>query len=261
MKEKFELSDDFIADFHEGISISNNRHIHSVYEFYFLCNGEIEYFTENGYVTVKKGDLVIIPPNTIHKSIPKSTPSRQRILFYIKKNFLESFGEDILMPHIGVYHLNEKEKNILYDIFEEYNNDRNESFIKANLCILAIQLSRKEHSVSYENKNSINERIEKIIKYINANYAMEITLEETAKIFFMNTSYLSRIFKEKTGVKFTEYLNKYRIKKSIELLSNTDLSVTEISAKTGFNSSNHYCKVFKQVMGTSPLNYRKNLRG
>ena len=261
MKDKFEMSDDFVADFHEGISISNNRHIHSVYEFYFLCDGEIEYFTENGYVSVKKGDLVVIPPNTIHKSIPKSTPSRQRILFYIKKNFVESFEDDIVLPQIGVYHLSEKEKNIVYDILEEYNNEKNESFIRANLCILAIQLSRKENAASYENKNSINERIEKIIKYINANYATEITLGETAKRFFMNTSYLSRIFKEKTGVTFTEYLNKYRIKKSIELLSNTDMSVTEISAKTGFNSSNHYCKVFKNVTGISPLSYRKNLRG
>lgn len=261
MKDRFELKDDFIADFHEGMSISNNRHIHNVYEFYFLCNGEIEYFTENGYVPVKKGDLVIIPPNTIHKSIPKSTQSRERILFYMEKNFLEAFGEDIMLPQIGVYHLSEREKNIVYDIFEEYNNEGNELFIQANLCILAIQLSRKEHTVPYENKNSINERIEKIIKYVNANYLSEITLEETAKRFFMNASYLSRIFKEKTGVKFVEYLNKYRIKKSIEFLSNTDMSVTEISAKTGFNSSNHYCKVFKHVMGTSPLNYRKNLRG
>jgi transcriptional regulator GlxA family with amidase domain len=55
-----------------------------------------------------------------------------------------------------------------------------------------------------------------------------------------------------------EYLIHYRIQKSIELLTKTDMSITEIGYATGFASASHYTKTFREMMGCTPAKYRKD---
>ena len=95
------------------------------------------------------------------------------------------------------------------------------------------------------------------VEYINNNFAENITLEEISEKFHVSKSHFSRKFKEVTGIGFNEYILLVRIKYSELLLMETDLSITEISGKCGFNSSCYFTSVFKKYKGMTPFKFRK----
>jgi len=66
-----------------------------------------------------------------------------------------------------------------------------------------------------------------------------------------------RLFKQTLHQTAIEYLLHYRIKKSLNLLTETDLSISEILYRCGFNSASYYTEVFNKIIGTSPRDYRK----
>ena len=74
---------------------------------------------------------------------------------------------------------------------------------------------------------------------------------------FCTQTYLSRLFKEKTGKNFVEYLTEVRIEHIKELLKNSDLKIVEICTMTGYDNPRYFSKVFKQATGMTPREYRE----
>lgn len=109
----------------------------------------------------------------------------------------------------------------------------------------------EEHS---EKVNNIEIKIE---KYIADNYNKDISIATMAEEFKISSLYFSRYFKSQIGSNFLETLNKYRIKKALELLNNTELSMTEISEMTGFNNYKSFARNFKKYTGKIPSEYSK----
>ena len=97
----------------------------------------------------------------------------------------------------------------------------------------------------------------KVFDYIENNYSRQITLDEVAKLFYVSKSYFCRVFKHNFGKTFNNYVCIYRIEKACVFLKNTNLSVSEISLKVGFNSFSFFDKMFKRYIGVSPMDYRK----
>jgi len=102
-----------------------------------------------------------------------------------------------------------------------------------------------------------NPSVKRILDYIEENYAKSLTLTELANHFHFNPSYLSTYFSTHIHEGFTEYVTKVRIEKSIELLHNRNISISEISEKVGYSDHSYFCKVFKKLKGMSPSSYRK----
>ncbi len=95
--------------------------------------------------------------------------------------------------------------------------------------------------------------------YIENNYQnSNLSLSEIADYLDINKSYLSTLFNEKQNISFTDYTNSIRIKNARYMLTNTTLSVNDISIKTGFNTVQNFIKVFKKHVGMTPGQYRKN---
>lgn len=102
-------------------------------------------------------------------------------------------------------------------------------------------------------------RIEyKIEKYIEENYDKDISITTMAEEFKVSSQYFSRYFKTLTGNNFLDTLNKYRIKKALELIDLENLSMTEIAKMTGFNSYKSFARNFKKYTGEIPSKYTKN---
>lgn len=95
-------------------------------------------------------------------------------------------------------------------------------------------------------------------EYIFANYNKDVTLDAIARACFCNSSYLSYIFKKKTGMKVSEYINSFRINRAKFYLSISDFTITQISEKVGFNDSGYFSRVFKKSTGISPDAFRKS---
>ncbi|MCG8485737.1 MAG: response regulator [Clostridia bacterium] len=99
--------------------------------------------------------------------------------------------------------------------------------------------------------------IEDVINYINVYYMEDITLDTICNNFYINASYFSKIFKERTGMNYNKYLTDVRIAKSKNLLSSTNLKVFEISKIVGYNDPKYFSKVFKENTNLSPAEYKK----
>ena len=98
--------------------------------------------------------------------------------------------------------------------------------------------------------------IERVKQYVENHYDEKITLQVVAHEMYINASYLSNLFSEVTGVNYSDYVTSVRIRNAKKLLRTTDLSIEEISRRTGFSDSKYFSKVFKKVAGRTPRSYR-----
>ncbi|MDQ6420290.1 response regulator [Paenibacillus sp. LHD-117] len=94
-------------------------------------------------------------------------------------------------------------------------------------------------------------------KYVDDNFAYELTLAGLADMFHLNETYLSGLFKNRVGVTFSEYLTKLRMNKAGELLRESDLKLTDIAMLVGVSSSSYFSTSFKKYFGMSPKEYRE----
>ena len=99
-----------------------------------------------------------------------------------------------------------------------------------------------------------------IIQYIMEHYSEVYGLEDLAGIFYMDKSYLSRIFKEVTNFTVNEFINCQRIGHARDMLLDESLSMEEISQRLGYERLSYFDRVFKKYVGMSPLQYRKSKR-
>lgn len=261
--EYYNKSTFFSIEHHTGNAPTSEEHLHDLYEFYYLKNGTASYLVNDKIYNLIKGDIVIIPPNTLHKTVFSKAQKRERILFYLDKKFItgDDGTKDIFPESYLFFHSTEhsRENMIFEDLLKESKSFNNEIYIKSLICELLILLQRSEQKnyVCSESRD-FPEVVLKVMEYIASNYTLEVSLNKIATEFFVNPSYLSRIFKQSTGFSFCSYLNQYRIKEANKLLTETNMPITEIAFVCGFNSTNNFCKSYKKIMNTSPGAYRKS---
>jgi two-component system response regulator YesN len=99
---------------------------------------------------------------------------------------------------------------------------------------------------------------EKIKDYARKNLSNDINVSKVADFFHYNSNYIGRLFKQKEGIKFSEYLCMIRISKACELLKMTDHTVEAIASEVGFNNTQYFIKLFKEHQGSTPHKYRTN---
>ena len=100
--------------------------------------------------------------------------------------------------------------------------------------------------------------MQKALRFINAHYTEEITLDEVAGAVFLSPTYFSKLFNAEMKCRFTAYLNRVRIDKSKLLLRNTDISLVDIAGMVGYEDQSYFTKVFKKTVGVSPGKYRES---
>jgi two-component system response regulator YesN len=94
--------------------------------------------------------------------------------------------------------------------------------------------------------------------YIERNYQYpDLSLEETAMELEISPGYLSRLLKQATGYSFVEYVSRVRIQHALQLLADPAVKIYEIAEKVGYRSQHYFSRAFKQVLGISPVEYRK----
>lgn len=101
-----------------------------------------------------------------------------------------------------------------------------------------------------------NQQIVRIRQYIDEHIEEELSLKRVAQEFYLSTSYLSRLFKNKAGMNFSEYVSMRKIERSKALLTETDLSVAEISRQLNYPEQNSFSRFFKSKVGVPPQTYR-----
>lgn len=103
----------------------------------------------------------------------------------------------------------------------------------------------------------VNPSLKSVFKYIDDNIQNPISLEEASEHAHINKSYLSQLFKQKTGYTFSAYVNFRKLNRARNLLLQTEKSIAEISQECGYRNVSYFSTVFTKTVGISPGNFRK----
>ena len=253
------------------------RHYHEKFEIYYLLQGERNYFIDQRSYHVKKGDLVLINKNLLHKTstIDQNNPEHERILIQFDQSLFSSLAAEMKIAEL--FNIFKKKENVLslnpeqqlwleeelFNLTAEHkkeNTAENLLYIKimiVELLIFIKRISLKSAAQNLDYPNQKHKNISEIAAYINQNFKKSLSLSQLAAKFNYSSAYLSRAFKEVTGFNFVEYKNNVRIKEASKLLLQSDLSVTEIATEVGYNNITHFGRIFKEFTELSPLEYRK----
>lgn len=152
------------------------------------------------------------------------------------------------VSRIGINPDNPGSSEILSELAELSSVDEIEIWCKRNVYNLIEQVEKGG------TKNT--DIISRVFDYSNRNFNKDITLELAAAEVGLTPQYLSKVFKEKCGTNFIDYITKKRLEYAEELLKKCDKNIKEISKMAGYEDSNYFCKIFKKETGLSPKQYR-----
>jgi len=270
-----------------------SQHFHESYEMYFLLAGERYYFIDRETYLVKAGMGVMVMRNQIHKTSMAGSSYHDRLLLQVDSGvfspYMKVFGlppiQDLFQRLDQVIEYTQQEWETVLKLLEALKQELKERrsgyeaaarmlvmhiLILTGRCQQVSQSSghgRSDRPVqdiliqdNHQAQTAKHQKIREVTEYLLIHYDSNESQEELAKRFFVSKSYLCRIFKEVTGFTLNEYQNLARIKAARQLLTNTDLSVTEIAGQVGFESITYFERVFKKLTGERPLQYRKNYR-
>ena len=147
-----------------------------------------------------------------------------------------------------------KEQEIRYKSIYEFNN-LNDYISYINKFILKINDVLLNLKCTCNTDKTIN----LAVKYIQDNYFKDLSMAEVSNHISLNYSYFSILFKEKTGMNFSDYLRRVRIEKAKELLQNSAYKIYEVSEMVGYNNTKHFTTTFRMLTGISPSEFREKL--
>lgn len=124
-----------------------------------------------------------------------------------------------------------------------------------NLMLYILDHTNPVHE--YTDPQLKNSYVAYALNYIHEHFNTKILQEDIARQLQISVRYLSKLFKSYMGVTLSNYINIYRINRSIRLMQTTDLTLTEIALQVGFTDSQHYSKVFMSIINETPSQYRK----
>lgn len=112
-----------------------------------------------------------------------------------------------------------------------------------------------QHQLSFDR---LHPTLQAVLQYVEDHYHEDISLSSLADQLHMNVMYLGQIFKREMGTSFSKYINKFRIDKAKDLLVKSHLSIAEISLAVGYQNQAYFYRIFKDIEGLSPKEYRHN---
>lgn len=255
---------------------------HEQAEIQYIVRGSFELCIGNQRHIVEPGNIVVIPPNKLHRITPLDPRSFSALSILLQADIREALyngGEDtdilgFLTQAVPspVLRLDEAQRVWFAALFRRLvqENGREAQYRSAcmiNLLGLIIAEVARQYEGTPAPCNSppyeppdISRLIKNIIQYINHNFKEDITLSKIAREFWLNPSYLSRQFKVNVGVNITEFITGRRLDYAKVQLVVSDTSISEIALNSGFNNISYFNTVFKQRMGISPRQYRKEKR-
>ena len=149
---------------------------------------------------------------------------------------------------MGPYTINEDSNNT--NVINTLTEDGLKSIIKLHSYII-------DNHICNNKSNKINSPfVNHAIKYIEKNYAHEISIDDICKELNVNKCYFCSVFKKEIGSTFINYLNNYKIEKSKELLKNPNISLLDVSLSVGYNNQSYFSTVFKKITSKTPLEFR-----
>lgn len=256
------------------------EHAHNYLEFVYITEGEGWHWLNGLKTKIQAGDYFIIDYHTTHGY----ENLKNKPFCLINCLFLPEFIDPVLKActsfetlmnnHLIHFHKNILKNSPVNNIFrdddrsiyvmlrilvEEYQNKPYGYLERMRCKLIEILILMMRNLIDCEKIPETDLIISEMLEKIRQNYKT-VTLQSLAKEMNYSAPYLSIRFKQVTGVKFTEYLQKIRIETCCNLLMNTEKTVDEIAEEAGYTDMKFFHKLFKKHMAVSPNVFRKNNR-
>lgn len=238
---------------------SSIPHIHHFSELFYVIKGTGSFYMDGESYPLKASDLVIVPPNTEHTERSYNANPLEYIVLGIDGiTFLDSDSDNSRV----IYNYSQKQEllSLLNLILEEVQSEQPGFHLVCQnlLDVLLIQIVRQHKLVPAPISSSrMHKECGQIKRYLDSNYADNITLDALAAKAHMNKYYLVHAFTKYTGFSPINYLNDKRLQVSKELLVSTNYSIAQIASSVGFSSQSYFSQVFKKETNMTPNVYRK----
>lgn len=239
----------------------NIQHSHDFCEILYVDGGAGEAILEGKKFRLAPGDLVVVNPGTLHEERSDAKAPLRLIFLAIR---------DFAVPGLPAGCLSQEKYRVLscgeyrykMDIYLrellqetssqiEFYQEISQGLVSA-LLVLVMRLIR----INPEDEAALSQECQKIKEYLDQNFTSPITLDSLSETVYISKHYLSHLFKEQTGVSPIKYLTSKRMEKACELLSETELPVSEVSKAVGYENPLYFSQVFKRIYGISPVKYR-----
>lgn len=254
-------------------------HYHDDYELHLIIASTGKVFVGDHVGRFSPGHLVLTGPRLPHNWISQTEPGEEIEL----RDLVIQFRMDLLPKMAGlapelvsILPLLERARHGVeflsvdmdwaQSIFQSVRDISGPSRI-AKLIELLHHLSEENNyallstlAIRSRADQASQDKIEQVTQYISENFSREITLGEMAKMVAMNDSAFSRFFAKATGNSFNRFVNRVRISKACELLSETETPITTICYETGFNNIANFNRRFRELKENTPREYRRESR-
>lgn len=180
--------------------------------------------------------------------------SKNGIEFMEKLN--QAINENLLD---SAFHRLGKESIEIMQHYDQVGNIYNfKNFYDYYYCLEALILQLHEYTKQLKSVYSEQRYMEEALQYIEQNYYKDLNLAVISNYVSLNYSYFSHMFKEYTGQNFVDYVKQVRVKKAKQYLHHPTLKIFEISQKVGYKNPKQFTRVFREIEGVSPKEYREN---
>ena len=225
-----------------------------------LCAGDffvIDYDTYHNYIS-EEGNLTIINCLFLPEMIDKTFAGIRSFNELSERYFMRITGRKISGPTSNqVFHDSGIIGEHFLKMLSEYER-REDGYLevmRCHLCQIIIETVRKVGS-----KTPLSPLTARIIQQINCRFAQPLTLQQLCREQHFSLSYTSARFHADTGLTFTDFLQNRRIEEACRMLTGTDLPVSQVAERVGYNSITFFNQTFRKVTKTTPREYRKTSR-
>lgn len=263
------LDDSSIRIWYSDIPWRYETHDHSAVEVLLTIEGAVTYTVADTVYQVRKGEVLIIPPDMPHSLSMEEGSSRYLFLFepdaimsmrdiksiamYFNKPFYLRDGSE---AHVRI-------RELLLRARDTYEKREMMWNTVCYSCILRIYATLGQQYLSGIRprtddgmRNMDSEVITAVMTYINNHYREELSLEDVARFAGFSRYYFSRSFKRQTGYSFKDYLCQKRLQVAMDLLIRTNRSMRDVAIESGFGSVATFNRVFREKKGCTPTQYR-----
>jgi AraC-like DNA-binding protein/mannose-6-phosphate isomerase-like protein (cupin superfamily) len=247
-------------------------HWHKEIQFVYVVSGRVNYRVGADVLVLEEGDGLFVNAACLHEAKPYNVEQSKLFCINVDPKLLGGHKGSILTAkYVSPYVENNRLPFVKLSGELAQAVERTAQLLKERNAYFEIQVWRTLlliwESILVQSKLTVetmqssiivqHERAKEMLDYIHCHYQEKITLEMLAAHVFISRAECSRFFKKIVGITPFTYLLHYRLRKSIELLRDSEHSITFIASLTGFSTVSYYIERFKEYTGYSPHVYRK----
>ncbi len=243
-------------------------HSHAAYEIIYVNTGHGIMGIGEDYVPFKPGSCLIINPYVPHCFLVDSQKTckitQVEVVVFSQQGACQ--GISFLENRLPYYKFSNCEPviRLLENVCCCHRTRREDIYSKSQLDFAMAQLyaGLSFYIDGYKEEAGAAgcDKVGRLVRYINENLESELNIEVLSQEFGISSRYVRKYFLQQMGMNCTEYITILRIGKAKELLCEPSNSITDVALMTGFNSSQYFCRIFKQRVGMTPVESRRMWR-